>query len=279
MNSYSHLRRYIPLLALGMLILVSLACGGSASTRETRTSTSVDGVSTAPPQATPESVSTALPTNTPEPTYTDPVVLAEVEGVGESVTDNFQWPSCQKAVFYWTAFPNNFGSASLIISLHNEEKLDDVSLVNEFAMDVSSEGISGSALQPLQEGEYYFSTENTDAPWSLRVVCQDGVAPVASGLDLQGRGNVVTDNYELSACRKSVFAWSAEPDDRGTASLIVHLCKAGEDRCTTLINEFGMDSAQTLVGEALQIVSGGVYFVVTSNTSGRPWNVRWECRD
>jgi len=154
-----------------------------------------------------------------------------------------------------------------------------MSLVNEFAMDVSGDGISGAALQPLVGGEYYFTTENTDEAWALRVECQDGVAPVASGLDLQGSGNTVTDNYELPACSKSVFVWSAEPGDSGTASLIVHLCKVGEDRCPSLVNEFGMDLTEPLEGEALEALSGGIYFLAIDNTSGKPWSIRWECRD
>jgi len=290
MNIYRNARRYIPVLVLAVLILVSLACGETTPTSEPRVSTatpeaaetqapSEQATNTPEPTDVPEPTDTPVPTNTPEPAYTDPVVLAEIEGVGESVTDNFEWPSCQKAVFYWTAFPSSYGSASLIVHLHNVETGRDMSLVNEFAMDVSGDGISGAALQPLVGGEYYFTTENTDEAWALRVECQDGVAPVASGLDLQGSGNTVTDNYELPACSKSVFVWSAEPGDSGTASLIVHLCKVGEDRCPSLVNEFGMDLTEPLEGEALEALSGGIYFLAIDNTSGKPWSIRWECRD
>jgi len=81
------------------------------------------------------------------------------------------------------------------------------------------------------------------------------------------------------ACSKSVFAWSAEPGDGGAASLIVHLCKVGEDRCVNLVNEFGMDLAEPLQGETLEALSGGIYFLAIDNTSGRPWSIHWECRD
>jgi hypothetical protein len=143
-------------------------------------------------------------------------------------------------------------------------------------MDVPGVGLSGSALQPLSGGEYYFSTENTDQPWRIRVECQDGGAPVAAGIDLQVAGNLVTENYELPSCQKSVFAWSVEPDDSGMASLILKLC--GDD-CTTIVNEFQMDLAAPMQGDALQALGGGIYYLVSENTSGRPWSVRWECRD
>jgi hypothetical protein len=208
------------------------------------------------------------------PTYSEPVVLTEVEGAGGTVTDNFDWPACQKAVFYWSVSPNSYGSASLIVHLHKTSSEQEVTLVNEFAMDVSE--LSGSALQPLSGGEYYFSTENTDQPWTIRVECQDGVAPVGTGIDLEASGNIVTENYELPACQKSIFAWSVEPGDTGTASLILRLCG---NECTTLVNEFQMDLTAPMEGEALQALDGGIYYLVSENTSGRPWSVHWECRD
>jgi hypothetical protein len=230
------------------------------------------------PTATSAPTNTPPPTTTPKPMYSEPTVLLELDGVGETVTDNFKFPECQKAVFYWTAMPGQYGSASLIVHLHNVATGKEMTLVNEFAMD-TPEGISGSALQPLAGGEYYFTTENTDEAWTLRVECQDNQAPVGSELDLQGIGNIVTDNYELPACSKSVFAWSVEPNDSGTASLIVYLCKVGETRCPSLVNEFDMDLTAPLKGEALQKLSGGIYFLATDNTSGRPWTIRWECQD
>jgi hypothetical protein len=232
-----------------------------------------------PPPAEPSPTSPPpSPTSAPEPTvpmYSEPVVLAEVQGEGDTVTDNFEWPACQKAVFYWTVSPNSYGTASLIVYLHRIGVERGVVLVNEMAMSVSVEGLSGSALQPLSGGEYYFSTENTDEPWTIRVECQDHVAPVGAGIDLQPVGNIVTDNYELPACQKSVFVWSAGRNDIGTASLILWLC--GEE-CTVLVNEFQMDLIAPMEGEALQALRGGIYYLVSENSSG-PWSVRWECRD
>ena len=287
---------------LGVLLLMSLACGASTPTSEpnvaatvpkaVETQTLVEAATDKPkptnvpaptntpvPTNTLEQTETPVPTDTPEPAYVDPVVLADIEGVGKTVTDNYEWPMCQKAVFYWTASPGSYGSASLIVNLHNVETGRDMPLVNEFSMDVSGEGLNGTSLQPLEGGEYYFTTENTDEAWTLRVECQDGVAPEGTGLDLQGTGNIVTDNYELPACNKSVFVWSTEPGVSGTASLIVYLCKAGEGSCTNLVNEFGMELTEPLEGEALNPLSGGNYFLATQNTSGNPWSIRLECRD
>jgi hypothetical protein len=210
------------------------------------------------------------------PTYSEPVVLTEVEGTAGTITDNFEWPACQKAVFYWPVYPSSYGTASLIVHLHKVGDERESYLVNEVVMNVSGEGLSGSALQPLSGGEYYFSTENTDEPWTICVECQDGVAPVGTGLDLQATGNIVTDNYELPACQKSVFAWGAEPNDYGTASLISKSC--GND-CTSVVNEAQFDLTATLEGEALQALRGGIYYLVSENTGGGPWSVRWECRD
>jgi len=233
-----------------------------------------------PPAAEPTSTSPPpSPTPAPQPTvptYSQPVVLTEAEGIGGTVTDNFEWPACQKAVFYWTVSPNSYGTASLIVHVHKTGVEQGTALVNEMAMNVSAEALSGSAFQPLSGGEYYFSTENTDEPWTIRVECQDGVAPVGTGLDVQAAGNIVTDNYEFPACQKSVFVWSAEPNDSGSASLILRLCG---DECTLLVNDFQMDLAVPMEGEALQALRGGIYYLVSENTSGGPWSVRWECRD
>jgi hypothetical protein len=203
--------------------------------------------------------------------------LLELEGEGETVTDNFDLPACGKAVFYWTAAASDYGTASLILHLRKVGADHDVSLVNEAEFDVP-DGIGGAALQPLAGGECYFTSENTDAPWSVRVECQDGQAPAAEGIDVTGEGNAVTANYSLPACDKSVFVWGVEPNDGGTAAIIVHLCKVGEERCVSIANEMEVDLSELLTGETLQGLSGGLYFLTTENLTG-PWSVRWECRD
>lgn len=231
-----------------------------------------------------EQIVTATPTSTPEPTptpepavYVEPVTLLELEGAGETVSDNYELPKCWKGVLYWTVEASSSGSASLIVHIHNVQEATEHSIVNEFTMGV--DGISESVLVPLKGGGYFFSTENTDQAWSLRLECHDRIAPVSAGLDLQGIGNLVTDNYELHQCQKSVFVWSVEPSERGTASMIARLCKDSATECVSLVNEFDMDLTEPLAGETLQALSGGNYFFAIENTSGRPWNIKWECRD
>ena len=106
--------------------------------------------------------------------------------------------------------------------------------------------------------------------------CQDGAAPVGFGLDLQAFGDIVTENYELPACQKSVFVWSAELADSGVGGLFLRLCGNG---CTVLVSEFPIDSTVPMEGEALQPVDQGIYYLVSKGSFGRHWSVRWECRD
>jgi len=83
MNIYRNARRYIPVLVLAVLILVSLACGETTPTSEPRVST-----------ATPEAAETQAPseqaTNTPEPTSTGLHSLV-VTGVHLSLSTCTMW--------------------------------------------------------------------------------------------------------------------------------------------------------------------------------------------
>jgi hypothetical protein len=279
-----------PLLIVTLVLsLAILSCGDSdtgiattpSEVTEAETEVSAD---TPVPTATLESPTSTPepPTNTPEPpepAYNEPVTLLELDGIGEAVTDNYELPRCLKAIFYWTVSPNSYGSASLILKLHNIETGRDMTLVNEFEMDLP-EDLDGASLQPLAGGEYFFSSDNTDEAWTVRLECQDGVAPATVGeLEWQGEGNRVSPNYELPACRKSVFIWSVEPDDRGTAALIAHLCEAGKERCPSIVNKFEMDLSGPLEGETLESLSGGIYYLATSNVGSRQWNIKWECQD
>jgi hypothetical protein len=277
----------MPLFVVLVLVLVTLACGGEVSPTKvgevpsplpTKEEPAAEPTANKVPEEAPAPTDTPVPTNTPEPIPVEPTVLLELEGTGETITDNFEWPACQKAVFYWTSAVGQYGSASLIVDLHKVGAEREVNLINEFEMDAPSEGTSGAALQPLDGGEYYFSTENTDNPWTLRVECQDGQVADSAGIDIQGIGNTVTHNYKLPVCQKSVFLWSVEPNSGGTASLILDLYKVGEERSITLVNEFAMDVTEPLAGEALQQLSEGYYYLTIENLSG-PWAIRWECRD
>lgn len=230
------------------------------------------------PTGTPQPTDTPQPTITPTPMRTEPEVLLELDGQGKAVTDNYELPACHKAVFYWTATTGEYGAASLIARLHKTDSEGDIVIVNEFNTDVGSDSITWPALLPLEGGEYYFSTENTDEPWSLRVECQDGMASVAEGLDVQGVGLAVTDNYKLSSCQKSVFMWTVEPNESGAASIIARLHTDGGEEAFVFANEFDMDLSEPLEGEKLQSINEGIYYVSVENTS-EPWHIRWECRD
>lgn len=267
----------IPLICLLLLISLSIACGTISALDPVQPAPVVKvtgGVApTLPPQNTPEPTASPIPT---QPIYVDPVVMAEVNGTGKTVTDNLNLPACGKAVFLWKVAPSSYGTASLILSLFKKGSDREITVVNDMAMDTGSEGMSGSSLQPLTGGEYYFSSDNTNEPWSVRIECQDGVAPVATGMDIQGTGNQVTGNYELYACQKSVFHWQVEPGTGGTAALILGLCGA---ECQTIANEMKMDLTGPLEGASLQAISAGSYYLVVQNASGLNWRVNWECKD
>lgn len=277
-----------------LFLLVVSACGPAAPTAPAEPQATVEPQPTkvpdtpAPtrtpqPSATPKPTLTPPPTKTPtpEPTPrpTEPEVLATISGTGSLVTDNYDLPQCNKAVFVWTAQASGRGTASLILKLYNVAAGGEKTVVNEFETDLEG-NLSGMELQPLKGGEYYFSSENTDLGWEVRVECHDGLAPVMSGsMVVTGTGNTVSANYELPACNKSIFSWEAAANERGTASIIAYLCKDGVLDCVNLANEFQMDLTGPLTGQAVQKLSGGMYYLYVYNLSGPTWAVTWECKD
>jgi hypothetical protein len=136
----------MPLFVVLVLVLATLACGGEVSPTKVG---EVAGPVPTKEEPAAEPTDTPIPTDTPEPIPVEPTVLLELEGTGETVTDNFEWPACQKAVFYWTSAAGQYGSASLIVDLHKVGAEREVNLINEFEMDAPGEGISGAALQPI----------------------------------------------------------------------------------------------------------------------------------
>jgi hypothetical protein len=289
-----------PLIALLVLILAQLACGSGSPeatpslepTAEASTapeSTESEEPPDTPPSATtvptdtpvPTSTPTPVPTNTPEPTepsYSDPVEVVTVEKTGETVTDNYEFPECFKAIFDWHVDAGSYGSASLILNLHSVATEEERTLVNEFGQ--TAEGLDGRSLQPVGSGDYFFSSENTDEPWQVTFVCEDNVAPVASGeLDIEGSGNTVSANYELPECTKSVFSYSVQPNDMGSASLILYLCSVARENCMSIANKFEMDLADPLEGRTVESLRGGLYFLATENATGNDWHITWECQD
>jgi len=257
-----------PFVVLILLFLIALACGKSGAP-------AADVATPAPPPA--DTPLPPPPTDTPPaaPAYLEPVLLADLQGTGQAVTDTYPWPACQKAVFAWHVAANSAGAASLIAHLHKGD--DQLTIINAFAMDVPG-GLDGATLQPLAGGEYYLATENTDAAWSIRVECQDHTAPAGQDLDVAAARTGVTQNYQLPACQKSVFAWNVQPNATGAASLIVDLHQDGESGSVNLVNQFAMDQIGPLTGEAVQPLPGGLYYLSIKNHSG-PWEIRWECRD
>ena len=206
-----------------------------------------------------------------------PQTLLELTGTGEVVTDNYTWPACEKTVFYWSAEVGQYGSASLIIKLYQIGREWPYYIVNELEFD-APHAIAGQSLESLEGGEYYLASSNTDARWSLVVQCHDGQPGLEGPLALEGSGHIVSSNYSLPRCSKSVFSWRIIPNDRGTASLIAKLFTVGEDRPDYLINELEFDAVEPVSGESLEPLSGGLYYLSTENVNGT-WSLRWECRD
>jgi hypothetical protein len=234
---------------------------------------------TLPPEstATLEPTTTQAPTSVPLSTYTGPVVLAEISGTGSVVTDDYQLPRCWKAVFYWNALPDSSGYVPINIDLYNKASPDDsISLVDVYGMDIPAEGMSGAMWQGLKGGTYYFATSDTNDPWTVKIVCLDNVAPTGTAMDIKGKGQFVSDSYELPACNKSVFSWSVEPDRSGYAFLSLYLCDQTE--CNSLVSEYQSDMTGPLTGQVVQRVDKGTYFIFSDGTQ-QSWSVTWECKD
>jgi hypothetical protein len=229
------------------------------------------------PKATSAPTSTRAPIITPMPTFSQPVVLQEFSGTGATVTDNFQWPACWKAVLYWTAMPGSYGWTDFTLTMHNKDTGAEADVVSLYLLSGNEDGVTGASPVHLLGGEYYFSTSNIEKEWTVRVECQDNAAPVRTGgMDVQATGIFVTDNYVLHACQKSIFTWSVEPSSSGSATLSLQLCNMEE--CNNLIYESASDLSAPLSGETVHAVTGGTYFLVSYGAQ-EPWSIDWECRD
>jgi hypothetical protein len=234
------------------------------------------------PTHTPTPTETPLPTETPPPTTTPtpftPLELVTFQGSGETVTENFDAPMCRKTVFFWSVEPNQYGAASLMVYLAKQGVAEPRLMINELGLDASTP-LTGETLQPLSGGTYYLSIENLSGPWEVRGVCLDGQPATGSSIDIQGAGLTVTDNFALPKCSKSVFIWSVQPNQYGTASLMVSLANVEADEWPTIVNALKSDlSDGVLTGETLQPLKGGVYYMAIKNVSG-PWTLLWDCRD
>ena len=206
-----------------------------------------------------------------------PVEFIRLEGKGETVTEKYELPVCKKAVFFWTAKPDELRTASLHVDMHKVDVKEQTNLAATTESD-AYDVIEGSALQPLEGGEYYFKIGDTDEPWTLRGECQDGQPPAGARIFIAGTGPIVTKNYGLPACAKSVFVWSIDPDDDGVASLVARLYRVGEEQYETLVDESRAAVVETIKGETSQSLSEGVYFIAVESVTGA-WTLRWKCQD
>jgi S1-C subfamily serine protease/tetratricopeptide (TPR) repeat protein len=228
---------------------------------------------------------TPKPTAMQKPVYTGPLVLATFSGKGDTITDNFQLPECQQAIVYWSLSPSDYVVPGIDIKmdylnvyLHKGTQAREL-ILEPFLF--GNNPHNGWVLQSFDGGIYYLLTmARTDAAWTIRVECRDGIAPIRTGMDLHATGDIITDPYELSACQKSVFVWSVEPDDSSSASIRLRIELCGKDlQCISIVDVIELNPTVPLKGETLQPLSGGVYFLVSKNARGQSWSVRWECRD
>ena len=99
-------------------------------------------------------------TQTPPP---PPTQFVNLEGTGDSVSDNFEVQECQKAVFSWTAV----GQSNFIVYLWKVGIDDNRLLVNEIAPS------SGETLQPLTGGTYWLTIDSPTESWSITAECRE----------------------------------------------------------------------------------------------------------
>lgn len=115
--SEEDLSRMIPVSTSGAIPIVPEMLTPYVSPQPTQTTSptaTVIAAATQPPKPT------QVPTLIPSPIYSQPKVLAEFSGTGETVTDNYVFPQCFKAVYYWSASPNSNGKASLTLIYINQ---------------------------------------------------------------------------------------------------------------------------------------------------------------
>jgi len=205
----------------------------------------------------------------------EPVLMEEIEGQGTMVTRVFNWPGCGKTVFHYTVEPGAGDRASLTLDLHPFPGGDATTLVT---LDVAaSEVVTGSASWSLPRtgGRYFLSASDTEAPWTVRVECQEHVPPVGREIEIAGRGNFVSANYELPRCWRQVYTFSAEPDQTGTVTLRVDQCGTGGG-CKKIIDVSQTGVTETVTDTALGIPYRGTYFFAVTKAGARAWTLSWE---
>lgn len=89
-------------------------------------------------------------------------------------------------------------------------------------------------------------------------------------LDIEGTGDIVTENYTWNECGKAVFYWTAA----GRDNVIIHLNSAEDpEDWSGLVNEIGPGE-----GQVLEPFSAGTYFLEISGPI-EGWTFRGECQD
>lgn len=287
------LSRRIPLLLL-LVVWGVVSC--SADLTPTPDTVATQAVEASKPENTQTSPTESLPpTDHPAPADTsalnpmpfEPVLVAEFSGVGtsaaddptdsDSTTETFSTPACRKAVFTWSVEPNDEGIAMLDIHMHRVEYGTTDSLVDVLEMDTQGV-VTGTSFRGLRAGDYYFTVDGHTGPWTIRATCFDGQPAESDSVDLQGTGSMVSGNFALPKCAKSVFRWTVEPDSSGHAVLVGYLYSVDRQHGSGFIKGVDLDATTLFSGEALEPLSGNIYFIVIERNSG-PWTITWECRD
>ena len=114
----------------------------------------------------------------------------------------------------------------------------------------------------------------------MRIECQDGQPSGGVGVDVEIAGDVVTDNFTLYKCNKSVFNWQLGPSNDSTF-VTVDLCAVnGPPQCEIIVNALEFELSEGLSGRTVKAVSEGLYFLVIAVSDARPGtHVSWECQD
>jgi hypothetical protein len=192
-------------------------------------------------------------------------IIFKIAGTGERITENFNLPSCNKAIFY----SSSQGRSNVIVDLHQLGSERDWLIVNHIAPDTEQR------LQKLSGGTYFLEVRaDGGTNWQLKVECAPNASsfsPQANQLNITGSGSLITENFHLNQCTKFVFNWSAW-GERGNA--IGYLHSVGSTSEHLIMNGIAPEA-----GERLRSVSGGTYYFEIRAESGTNWRITSTCSD
>ena len=92
-----------------------------------------------------------------------PKTFLDLNGDGDTITDNYEWGACEKAVFVW----ESTGSGNIVAYLHKPGAERGALIVNGVSPD------SGETLQPLSGGTYYVEVSARSSAWAITGECRD----------------------------------------------------------------------------------------------------------